>query len=155
MGYSLVDDNPLVDEDRELYAQMMRDSVERLIHESEVIVDLGGLSESKSVVAMFSIPPLARPRPRVSNSNATGLPHSSSTNGASNPPHRRSALGPFVHSSNGRTGIRSANHAAGLIGLLHLAGAHPTGLVGMLGGTTIGPLGFRTTFKPSSKPTVR
>ena len=38
-----------------------------------------------------------------------------------------------MHSSNGRTGIRSANHAAGLIGLLQLAGAHPTGLVGTLG----------------------
>ena len=83
-----MDDNPLVDEDQELYAQTMRDLVERLIHESEVIVDLGGLSESESVVAMFSIPPLARPRPRVSNSNATGLPRSSSTNGASNPPRR-------------------------------------------------------------------
>ena len=104
------------------------------IHESKVVVDLGGLSESESVVAMFSIPPLARPRPGVSNSNAASLlPRSSSTNGASNAPRRRSALGPFVHSSNGRTGIRSANHAAGLIGLLQLAGAHPTGLVGTLG----------------------
>jgi len=63
LGYSLVDDNPLVDEDRELYAQTMRDSVERSIHESEVVVDLGELSESESVVAMFSIPLLARPRP--------------------------------------------------------------------------------------------
>ena len=73
LGYSLVDDNPLVDEHRELYAQTMRDSVERSIHESEVVVDLGGLSESESVVAMFSIPPLARPRPRVSNSNAASM----------------------------------------------------------------------------------
>ena len=63
LGYSLVDDNPLVDVDQELYAQTMRDLVERSIHESEVVINLGGLSESESVVAMFSIPPLAGPRP--------------------------------------------------------------------------------------------
>jgi len=38
-----------------------------------------------------------------------------------------------VHTSNGRTGIRSANHAAGLIGFIQLAGAHPSGLIGTLG----------------------
>ncbi len=56
-----------------------------------------------------------------------------SSKGISNAPCRRSALGPFVFSSNGRTGIRSANHAAGLIGLLQLASAHPNGLIGTLG----------------------
>jgi hypothetical protein len=30
-------------------------------------------------------------------------------------------------------GIRSANHAAGLIGLIQLAVAHPSGLIGNLG----------------------
>jgi hypothetical protein len=35
--------------------------------------------------------------------------------------------------SNGRTGVQTANHAAGLIGILQLAGAHPSGLVGTLG----------------------
>jgi hypothetical protein len=51
----------------------------------------------------------------------------------SNALRRRSAHGPFVFNSNGRTGIRTANHAAGLIGLLQLAGAHPSRLVGALG----------------------
>ncbi len=51
----------------------------------------------------------------------------------SNAPLRQTALGTFVYNSNGRTGIRSANHTAGLIGLIQLAGAHPSGLIGTLG----------------------
>ena len=50
-----------------------------------------------------------------------------------NAPRRQNALDGFVHTSNGRTGIRSANHAAGLIGFIQLAGAHPSGLIGTLG----------------------
>ena len=58
---------------------------------------------------------------------------SSSMSNRSSTPRRRVALGPFVHTNNGRTGIRSANHEAGLIGILQLAGAHETGLISTLG----------------------
>jgi hypothetical protein len=51
----------------------------------------------------------------------------------SSTPRRRVALGPFVYTNNERTGIRSANHEAGLIGILQLAGAHETGLISTLG----------------------
>ncbi len=95
---------------------------------------------SELVVEMFSIPPLAQQpqqqrqeRPSSSLSNSTNRTCSLSTKGVSNAPHRRSALGPFVFTSNSRTGIRSAKHAAGLIGLLQLAGAHPNGLIETLG----------------------
>jgi hypothetical protein len=88
----------------------------------------------------------------LSTSNA-GQSRLSSTEGTSNAPHRRSALGPFVFNSNGRTGIRTANHAAGLIGILQLAGAHPSGLVGTLG-HKIGLFGFKITLKPSFNPMV-
>jgi hypothetical protein len=50
---------------------------------------------------------------------------------SSNP--RRQTLGPFVYTNNGRTGIRSAVHGMALVGILQLAGAHPTGLIGTLG----------------------
>ncbi len=67
----------------------------------------------------------------LSNStNRTRLP---SNKGVSNAPRRRSPIGPFVYTSNGRTGIRSANHATGLIGILQIAGAHPNRLIGTLG----------------------
>ncbi len=46
---------------------------------------------------------------------------------------RRRTLGPFVYTNNGRTGICSAVHGTALVGILQLAGAHPTGLIGMLG----------------------
>jgi hypothetical protein len=113
-----------------------------LIKLCEVITDadLSSPSDSKSVMEMFSIPPLAwqpqqqcQERPSSSLSNSTNRTRSSSTKGVSNALRRRSALGPFVFASNGRTGIRSANHAAGLIGLLQLAGAHSNGLIGTLG----------------------
>ena len=58
---------------------------------------------------------------------------SSSMSNRSSTPRRRVVLGPFVHANNGRTGIRSANHEAGLIGILQLAGAHETGLISTLG----------------------
>jgi hypothetical protein len=50
-----------------------------------------------------------------------------------NAARRRSALGGFVFTSNGRSGIQSANHAAGIIGLIQLAGAHPSRWEGTLG----------------------
>ena len=46
---------------------------------------------------------------------------------------RCSALGGFVFTSNGRSGIWSENHAAGIIGLIQLAGAHPSRWEGTLG----------------------
>jgi hypothetical protein len=46
---------------------------------------------------------------------------------------RRLALGSFVFESDGRTGICSTNHAAGLIALFQLASGHPGGLVGTMG----------------------
>ena len=59
-------------------------------------------------------------------SNSTEVHNSSST-------PRRRTLGPFVYTTNGRTGIRSASHGTALVGILQLAGAHPTGLIGTLG----------------------
>ncbi len=100
------------------------------IHESKVIAET---SDSKSVVAMFAIPPLACPPGRSLSTSNAGQSCLSSTKGASNAPSRQSALGPFVFNSDGRTGIQTANHAAGLVGLLQLAGAHPCNLVGTLG----------------------
>ncbi len=86
------------------------------------------------------LPPMAQEpqqqcqeRSTSSLSNSTNRTCSLSNEGVSNAPRRRSPLGPFVYTSNGRTGIRSANHAPGLIGILQLASAHPNGLIGMLG----------------------
>ncbi len=70
-----------------------------------------------------------RQRPSSSMSNRS----SSEGRGSSTPSRRRILLGPFIHTTNGRTGIRSANHAAGIIGMLQLAGGHETGFLGTLG----------------------
>ncbi len=114
--------------------------------------DLSSASESESVLEMFSIPSLGRPsqqqcqerRSSSSLSNTTtNSTHSPANEGVSNNARRRVPLGPFVFTSNGRTGIRSTNHANGLIGILQLAGAHPSRLIGTLGGTIIGRLGFK------------
>jgi len=73
-------------------------------------------------------------RPTSSLSESTNRTRLSSAGGhVVNAPRRQTSLGGFVHTSNGRMGIRLANHAAGLIGLIQLAGAHPSGLVGTLG----------------------
>ncbi len=72
-------------------------------------------------------------RSSSSLSNSTSGTLLPSTKGVSNAPRRRSPLGPFVFTSNGRTGIQSANHATGLIGILQLAGAHPNRLIRTLG----------------------
>ncbi len=93
---------------------------------------------------MSSIPPLGRPsqqqrqerRSSSSLSNTTtNSTHLPANEGVSNNARRRVPLGPFVFTftSNGRTGIRSTNHANGLIGILQLAGAHPSGLIATLG----------------------
>jgi hypothetical protein len=90
---------------------------------------------------MFAIPPLARPLGRAISTSAVGSLSTSNAGqsclslaeGMSNAPHRQSALGPFVFNSNIRTGVKSVNYAAGLIGTLQLAGAHPSSLVGTLG----------------------
>ena len=134
--------------------------VASVIHRSEVIAD-GNLSDgsdsSSSVFEVFVPPALVRQpvelrQERPSSTTTVSTNRSSSTantnqqststtaNANSNegtttnaPPRRRTALGGFVFTSNGRTGIRSANHAAGIIGLLQLAGAHPSGWEGTLG----------------------
>ncbi len=103
--------------------------------------DLSSASDSDSVLEMFSIPPLGRPsqqqrQERLSSSlsnTTTNSTHSPANESVSNAACRRVPLGPFVFTSNGRTGIRSKNHANGLIGILQLAGAHPSGLIGTLG----------------------
>jgi hypothetical protein len=103
--------------------------------------DLSSASDSESVLEMFSIPPLGRPsqqqrqeRSSSSLSNTTtNSTHLPANEGVSNNARRRVPLGPFVFTSNGRTGIRSTNHANGLIGILQLAGAHPSGLIGTFG----------------------
>jgi hypothetical protein len=113
-----------------------------LINRCKVIVDddLSFPSDSKSVVDMFSIPPLGQQpqqqceeRLSSSLSNTTNTMRLLSTNGVSNAPSRRVPLGPFVFTSNGTTGIRTTNHANGLIDILQLAGAHPSRLIGTLG----------------------
>lgn len=58
---------------------------------------------------------------------------SSQGGGSSTTPRRRILLGPFIKTINGRTGISSANHAAGIIGILQLAGGHENGFLGSLG----------------------
>jgi hypothetical protein len=88
---------------------------------------------------MFDIPPLGRQsqqqcqeRSSSSPSNTTtNSTHSPATDGVSDVARRRVPLGPFVYTTNGRTGIRSTNHANGLIGILQIAGA--SGLIGTLG----------------------
>ncbi len=103
--------------------------------------DLSSASDSESVLEMFSIPPLGRPsqqqrqeRSSSSLSNTTtNSTHLPTNEGVSNVARRRVPLGPFVFTSNGRIGIRSTNHANGLIGILQLAGAQPSGLIGTLG----------------------
>jgi hypothetical protein len=103
--------------------------------------DLSSASDSDSVLEMFSIPPLGRPSQQqrqersssslsITTTNSTHLP---ANEGVSNAARRRVPLGPFVFTSNGRIGIISTNHANGLIGILQLAGTHPSGLIGTLG----------------------
>ncbi len=102
--------------------------------------DFSSDSNSESVVEMFDIPPLgwqsqqqrherSSSSPSNTTTNSTHLP---ATDGVSNVAHRRVPLRPFVYTTNGRTGIRSTNHANGLIGILQIAGAHPSGLIGTL-----------------------
>ncbi len=103
--------------------------------------DLSSASDSDSVLEMFSIPPLGRPsqqqRQEILSSplsnTTTNSTDSPANEGVSNIARRRVPLGPFVFTSNGRTGVRSTNHANGLIGILQLAGAYPSGLIGTLG----------------------
>jgi hypothetical protein len=87
-----------------------------LINRREVIAnaDLSSPFDSESDVEMFSIPPLAQQpqqklqeRSSSSLSNSTNRMRSLSTKGISNAPCRRAPLGPFVFTSNGRTGIHS------------------------------------------------
>ncbi len=115
------------------------------IHESEVIAKFLTASQLWKCL----LPPLACHSQRetstsAASSSSTSATGSSSTSNAgqsrlsltkdtSNAPCRGSALGPFVFNSNGKTGIKSANHAVVLIGILQLAVAHPSGLVGTLG----------------------
>jgi hypothetical protein len=79
--------------------------------------------------------PRERPSSSMSNrSNSSNRTRSSSTEvrDSSSTPRRRT-LGTFVYTNNGRTGICSAVHGTALFGILKLAGAHPTGLIGTLG----------------------
>jgi hypothetical protein len=113
-----------------------------LIDRREVIADadFSSPSDSELVLEMFSIPPLAQQllqqcqeRSSLSLSNGTNRMCLPSTECISNAPCKRAPLGPFVFTSNGRTGIQFTNHATGLIGILQLAGAHPNGLIKTLG----------------------
>jgi hypothetical protein len=125
-----------------------------IINRGEVMVDedlLSSDSDSKLVMEIFNsfprvsqqpqqLPPqqpqqqrrLERPTSSLSEStNRTRL--SSAGGRVINAPCRQNALGGFVHTISGRTGIRSASHVASLIGLIQLAGAHLSGLIGTLG----------------------
>ena len=130
--------------------------LDRLIGRSEVIAG-DSSDDSDSVIEMFAIPLLARQQVQLqqekpSSTSTTNTSRSTSTSNTSqsastantstantskgtttNAARRRSALGGFVFTSNGRSGIRSANHAAGIIGLIQLAGAHPSSWEGTLG----------------------
>jgi len=126
------------------------------IDRSEVIAADDLSDDSDSVIEMFAIPPIARQpverqeRPsststintsrsststsnNTSQSESTTTANTSTAGSTSNVARRRTALGAFVFTNNGRSGIRSASHAAGIIGLLQLAGAHPSGWEGTLG----------------------
>ncbi len=121
-----------------------------VIDRSEILGDSS--DNSKSVVEMLAILPIAcqqvqRQQERSLSTSTTNTSRLTSTANTSqltstantskgtttNAPQRRSALGGFVFTGNGRTGIQSANHAAGIIKLLQLAGAHPSGWEGTLG----------------------
>jgi hypothetical protein len=125
-----------------------------IIDRVEVMVDAdlsSSDSDSKSVMEIFNsfpgvsqqpqqLPPHQAQqqrrleRPPSSLSESTNRTRLSSVGGCVvNAPRRQNALGGFVHTGSGRTGIRSASHATGLIGLIQLAGAHPSGLIGTLG----------------------
>jgi hypothetical protein len=113
-----------------------------VIDRSEILGDSS--DDSKSFIDMFTIPPIAcqqvqGQQERPSSTSTTNTRRSTSTANTSqststantskgtttNAPQRRSALGGFVFMGNGRTGIQRANHAAEIIRLLQLAGAHP------------------------------
>lgn len=124
-----------------------------LTYVEEIMGELS--SDSDSDESVQEVSPLGRQRqppsqqePRHQREERPSSPHqqeerppsrqqeerpSSSMSNRSSTPRRRVALGPFVHTNNGRTGIRSANHEAGLIGILQLAGAHEMGLISTLG----------------------
>jgi hypothetical protein len=115
--------------------------LDRLIGRSEVIAG-DSSDDSDSVIEMFAIPLLARQQvqrqqEKPSSTSTTNTSRSTSTSNTSqlastantstantskgtttNAAQRRSALGGFVFTSNRRSGIRSANHAAGIIGLI-------------------------------------
>ena len=120
--------------------------ISSVIDRSEVIAGDDLSDDSNSVIEMFAIPPLARQpverqqerpsststtntsRSTTSTSNNTSQSASTTTANTStantskgtttNATQRRSALGGFVFTGNGRTGIRLANHAAEIIKLL-------------------------------------
>jgi hypothetical protein len=129
--------------------------VDRLIDRSEVIAG-DSLDNSNSVIEMFAIPPLAQQqvqwqqeRPSLTSttntSRSTSLPTPASwcllpthllptpVRAQQQMRHEDVQLLAICLPSNGRSGIRSANHAAGIIGLIQLAGAHPNSWEGTLG----------------------
>ena len=113
------------------------------IDKRDVIAEADMLSDTKSVVEMFSIPvqrqyppqqpPLLPQQPPLPSISTKRMCSSSTEDHVHNSPRRQIPIGPFVHTTNGRTGIRSANHTAGLIAIIQLAGAHPTGSIGTFG----------------------
>ena len=121
-----------------------------MIDRSEILGDSS--DDSKSFIDMFTIPPIAcqqvqgqQERPSsTSTTNTRRLTSTANTSQSTstantskgtttNAPQRRSALGGFVFMGNGRTGIQPENHAAEIIRLLQLAGAHPSRWEGTLG----------------------
>ncbi len=107
----------------------------------EIIADL---SNTKSVVAMFAILSLTRPRPQVQqdsgapalssdSSGAAGATLSTSRGAAAASFATSQTLGGFVFDTPERTGIRDAARASAIIGIPQMAEAHPQGFVGTLG----------------------
>ncbi len=107
----------------------------RRTHIDEVIADDTEDSESKYMMAMFALPPVAlprpRPRPRVQEvprpSSAATLLLPNMGAGTTRGARRHQVLGGFVWDTPERMGIRDSARATAIIGILQLAASHPQG----------------------------
>jgi hypothetical protein len=107
----------------------------RRTHINEVIADVSDL-DSKSMMAIFALPPVAlpQPRPRVQEVPRLNQATSSSGSGSSIAAQQGcQLLGGFVQTQVGVITICLPRHATALIGIMQLAGAHPSGLLGSMG----------------------
>ncbi len=88
------------------------------------------------MMAIFALPPVAlpQPRPRVQEVPRLNQATSSSGSGSSIAAQQGcQLLGGFVQTQVGVITICLPRHATALIGIMQLAGAHPSGLLGSMG----------------------